>query len=151
MKNYTKAVLGAASLLHTSTDQSFHEALQRGLTKLKSTRNPPKSPVESPQASRPESVSEISPSKFPVSGKMDHIQAEQILQNKPIGSWVLRYNMAGQERISVRRSTKVFNMKLHISPEGYRLLPRDKPSSLDEIITKLIDCGKLSNQITHIE
>ena len=94
---------------------------------------------------------EIVPEKFPVIGRMENQSAARFLQDKPNGSWILRLNNLGEERITVKKDDRPVHIKLYKSPTGgVSLRSSEKPVPLNTLIEKLIGQGTLKKQILHI-
>ena len=89
--------------------------------------------------------------KFPVIGRMENQSAARFLQDKPNGSWILRLNNLGEERITVKKDDRPVHIKLYKSPTGgVSLRSSDKPVPLNTLIEKLIGQGTLREQILQI-
>ena len=73
---------------------------------------------------------------------------EELLRLHAPGAWILRYNMKGEERISLKKDDKVVHIKIFRSDTGARLKPSDKLLPFDTLIQKLIDQETLGTQLT---
>jgi len=94
---------------------------------------------------------ETATEKFPVIGRMENQSAARFLQDKPNGSWILRLNNLGEERITVKKDDRPVHIKLYKSPTGgVSLRSSDKPVPLNTLIEKLIGQGTLREQILQI-
>ena len=94
---------------------------------------------------------EVVPEKFPVIGRMENQSAARFLQDKPNGSWILRLNNLGEERITVQKDDRPVHIKLYKSPTGgVSLRSSEKPVPLNTLIKKLIGQGTLKKQIVQI-
>ena len=85
-------------------------------------------------------------------GRMEKQSAARFLQDKPNnGSWILRLNNLGEERITVKKDDRPVHIKLYKSPTGgVSLMSSVKPMPLNTLIEKLIGQGTLKEQILQI-
>jgi len=85
--------------------------------------------------------------KYPVVGRMDNKRTEGVLKDYSEGSWLLRLNNAGEERISVKKVDRVVHIKIYHFGGGATLRPNDNPVPLDDLIDRLIAQGTLGEQV----
>ena len=78
---------------------------------------------------------------------MDNKATEGVLKDLSEGSWLLRLNNAGEERISVKKVDRVVHIKIYHFSGGASLRPNDNPVPLDNLIDKLIAQGTLGEQV----
>ena len=109
--------------------------LTMSLRSLQERRPPPPCPC---QRSR----------EFPPIGQMLKSQADILLNNKALNSWILRLDNQGEEGISVKKQNKVVHIKLYHNKHGSSLKARDPHIPLDDLIKRLIHQGVLGQQVT---
>ena len=95
-----------------------------------------------------ENVENEEEEKHPCIGVMTVVEAANFLDNKPLGSWVLRLNETGDKRIAVKRPRRIMHIKLFEEDDLYSLTQGDVKKSLDELLETMVEQGTLGDQIT---
>ena len=79
--------------------------------------------------------------------KMTTKQAEDILCQKPSGSWILRLNEKEEERISVTKGDRKVHIKIYHRDQGMSLKAKDPPEHLSVLIHRLMERGTLKKRM----
>eukprot|EP00092_Neocalanus_flemingeri_P026485 GFUD01028707.1.p1 GENE.GFUD01028707.1~~GFUD01028707.1.p1 ORF type:complete len:1203 (-),score=297.06 GFUD01028707.1:58-3408(-) len=97
---------------------------------------------------QPESESEDEDQqKYPCIGRMSNREAGAFIENRPIGSWILRENESGEKRITVKSPKKVLHIKLNEDKGLFSLSSGSLKTTLDELLQSLEEQGTLGVQI----
>eukprot|EP00092_Neocalanus_flemingeri_P031490 GFUD01034200.1.p1 GENE.GFUD01034200.1~~GFUD01034200.1.p1 ORF type:complete len:783 (-),score=145.03 GFUD01034200.1:63-2114(-) len=86
--------------------------------------------------------------KYPCSGVMSNGEADALLEDRPVGSWILRINESGKKRISVKSPKKIMHIPVYEDGGLFCLTLGDLKRPIEELLQILEAQGTLGVQLT---